>query len=364
MSINIQLDKIDQEQFRILTSEFYNQKAYLITPKSIKVKWTTKNLKYRSSMWTERGEPISLGLPKFFNWAESPDLRPSPSEMEAVNVVEKIDGSCLIVSPHPTNPEAPSIVRTRGTFSAFEMPNGKEIYKLQQQYPAAFNRGTDPESYIFEWISPDNQIIIPVDKPDIRLIAVVRHEDYSLYTQDELDALSEIIKVPRPRRFNFDTPEEMIEAVAEFEGTEGVCVYYNNDQWIRKIKSTWYLALHRMKSDLGTLNRVIEVYFALGKPTYQEFMERIGETFDYEVIKMARGHISRVCDAVKEVNKIVAGMQRFVEKVKPLLTRKEQAQQIISSYGKTNRASFVFNLLDGKELEDDQIKKLVYQMTA
>ena len=311
--MKIQLNKVDETQFRILESSFYDVKAFLITPKSIKVKWTKKNLKYRSSMWTEKGDPISLGFPKFFNWAEGPNIRPAPSDLEAVNIVEKIDGSCLIVSPNPIW-DKPPVIRTRGTFSAYEMPNGSELTTLQQQYPKCF----DPmpgHSYIFEWMSPDNQIIIPVTKPDIKLIGIVRHDDYSLYTQDELDNAADVMDVVRPRRYSFDTPEEMIEAVAEFEGTEGVCVYYNKDQWIRKIKSTWYLALHRMKSDLGTQERVIEVYFALGKPSYQEFMERISETFDYEVIKMARGHISRVCDAVKEVNKIVEGMHRFVKKM-------------------------------------------------
>ena len=88
--MKIQLNKVDQDQFRILESSFYNLKAFLITPKSIKVKWTPKNLKFRSSMWTENGDPISLGFPKFFNWAECPDLRSIPSNLESVNIVEKI----------------------------------------------------------------------------------------------------------------------------------------------------------------------------------------------------------------------------------------------------------------------------------
>ena len=88
--MKIQLNKLDPTEFRILESSFHGVKAFLVTPKSIKIKWTKKNLKYRSSMWTEQGEPISLGLPKFFNWAEGPNLRPAPSIMEAVNVVEKM----------------------------------------------------------------------------------------------------------------------------------------------------------------------------------------------------------------------------------------------------------------------------------
>ena len=44
------------------------------------------------------------------------------------------------------------------------------------------------------------------------------------------------------------------------------------------------------------------------------------------------------------------------------MSRKEKAATIISSYGKTNRASFVFNILDGKTISDEQIKKLMFQV--
>lgn len=375
--IRIQKSKIDQTQFRILEGKFGDLEVFLVNPKSIKIKWTKQNLKYRSSIWTSSGEPISLGLPKFFNWDEGPNLRPAPSTMEDVNVVEKVDGSCLIVSGIPGVFGAPPIIRTRGTFNAFDMPNGHELIQLQRKYPAAFNGdalGFNGESYIFEWLSPENQIIVPVTEPDLRLIAVVRHDDYSLYTQDELDALAKQISVPRPRRYHFDTLQEMCEAVAALEGSEGVCVYYNNDQWIRKLKSLWYLALHRMKSDLGTIERVVEVYFAMNKPSYTEFMAEIENTFDFEIIEMARGHISRVCDGMKEVNKIIEGMHKFVEKMNQYETnaaytganykevRKLQAKEIISSYGKTNRAGYVFTLLDQKPLEDDALKKLLWQV--
>jgi len=43
--------------------------------------------------------------------------------------------------------------------------------------------------------------------------------------------------------------------------------------------------------------------------------------------------------------------------------RKVQAQQILAAYGNTNRAAFVFTLLDGKSLSKDQLKKLLYQVT-
>jgi hypothetical protein len=56
-------------------------------------------------------------------------------------------------------------------------------------------------------------------------------------------------------------------------------------------------------------------------------------------------------------------MKEFVRTIQKYPTRKDQAQQITSSYGsgQNNKASFVFTLLDGKELSNDQLIKLMHQ---
>ncbi len=62
-------------------------------------------------------------------------------------------------------------------------------------------------------------------------------------------------------------------------------------------------------------------------------------------------------------NKIVEGMNSFVNnRLRSLPSRKEQAQLVISSYGETNRASFLFKLLDGKSLGKEEYKKLMFQV--
>jgi hypothetical protein len=81
---------------------------------------------------------------------------------------------------------------------------------------------------------------------------------------------------------------------------------------------------------------------------------------------MVRGYASIICDGYKEVLKIIQGMTDFVEKLKQLPSRKEQATKVFSSYGKeSNRSAFVFKILDGKKLTDNKedLKKLMYQVT-
>jgi len=56
-------------------------------------------------------------------------------------------------------------------------------------------------------------------------------------------------------------------------------------------------------------------------------------------------------------------MNSFVNnRLRLLPTRKEQAQLVISSYGETNRAAFVFKLLDGKSFGKEEYKKLLFQV--
>jgi hypothetical protein len=65
----------------------------------------------------------------------------------------------------------------------------------------------------------------------------------------------------------------------------------------------------------------------------------------------------------KKVKKAIKGMGFFVDIIKHYPTRKEQAQQIMSSYGEnqSNKTGMIFNLLDGKSLTNEQLIKLMHQ---
>ncbi len=140
-------------------------------------------------------------------------------------------------------------------------------------------------------------------------------------------------------------------------------VYSKNDQMLHKVKGAWYLKLHYLKSELSNIEKVLDVWLEQGMPEYQTFYNYIFTTFDYELAEQCRGMISRICDAKKEVDLIVSGMNDFVNnRLKTLPTRKLQAEQVISAYGNTNRASFLFKLLDGKSLGKEEYKKLLFQV--
>lgn len=355
------LSKIDAENFIVKQDMIAGETCTLIFPRHIGCKWTRDTLIFRSSVWNSQGELISAGFKKFFNWGELPDLVTHPESMDDAEAITKIDGSLLSVARY----RGELIIRTRGTFSAYGLDNGYEIDILRNKYPKAFEFDSETSdcSRIFEWTTPNNRIVIDYGvEPELWYIGRIRHNDYSYASQMELDSEASVLGTLRPKRYRFGTLIELIEAVKAFDGVEGVCIYYNGGQDIRKVKSLKYLAQHAFKSS-ASLDSTLDLFVEYKCPCYQEFMERLKENFDYECIQMVAPYVSTICDAYKEVVKIIYGMMSFVEKIRCTLpTRKEQVCAIIQAYGKTNRASYCFILLDYKELEKDALKKLIYQV--
>ena len=303
--MKINLSDIDQESFVVRPTEIGGETCYLVFPKHIGCQWTKRNLHFRSSIWNSEGELISASFKKFFNWGEQPDLCYTPFSLTAnggCQVMEKLDGSTLIVSKY----KGELIIRTRGTDDARGMPNGHEIDALVAKYPLAFNGEGDTWNYslVFEWESPENRIVIKHDEVDMKLTARICHEDYSLASQKELDILAESLEVPRPIYYDFNSIESMKVAVEAFKGVEGVCVYCNHGQDIRKLKGAEYLAKHRLKDELCNFDRVVDYFFVHGCPNYQDFYSSVEQSIDWETAEEIKGDISRICDGIKEVNLI------------------------------------------------------------
>jgi hypothetical protein len=359
--MKIDLNTLDRENF-LVTERELNGKVYtLVCPNHIGTKFTKENSIFRSSMWDLNGNLVSAGFKKFINLGEQPDVFGNPSEIGHGDRLEnKLDGSLLIVSYIDGHLNC----RTRGTHDAYIHENGQEINTLKEKYPKAFDDKLIKDgtcSFLFEWLSDTQKIVLSYPNcPDIRLLGVIDHADYHYFGNEALDAVSFLIGVSRPEQFKFDNLITMLSTVKDWKDREGVVWYHGNDMY--KMKSAHYLFLHKLKSELSSLEKLMDVYLEQNEPDYTVFFEFISTTFDYELANGVRGGISNLCDARKEVRAICEGFDHFIEKIKPLPTRKDQALAIKAAYGDTNRASFLFTLLNGLSLDNEMKKKLYFQV--
>ena len=359
--MKIDLNAIDATQFYVNQHIIAGQVVYLVIPHQIGTKWTRENMHFRSSVWDSEGRPVSLSYKKFWNFGEMPELSPIPKTLDGTTIVAKIDGSTLIISKF----RGQFILRTRGAIDVSAQPNVGEIQLLKEKYPLIFELDAhlDTWSYsiITEWVTPANKIVLTYPEVDFILTGVINHDDYSLWSQSELDAFAKKMGMNRPETYTFASVEDLVQNVDKWDGREGVVWYHSNGQKLIKIKAAKYLFLHRMKSELSSLEKVIDVWISRGYPSYMDFYNYIQTTFDYELAVFCQPQMSKICDAWKIVQQIEAGMKKFVEPLKGL-PRRTAALKIIGAYGETNRKSFCFLLLDNRELGGEEIKKLLFQV--
>lgn len=358
MKINNLLEKINKQEFNIKESKIANEDVILITPE-ISAHWNKDNLIFRSSIWSKDGELISAGFPKFFNYGEQLELSPPPTDISNAVLPAKIDGSLLIISKY----KGEIIMRTRGTFDATLHDNGSELANFKEKYPKIFEYTIPTWDYsiLIEWVSPTNQIILKYPEVDFYLIGVVKHKDYSLITQNGLDWSARRIGMKRPSMFRFKALPDLIDTIQQAKGMEGVVIYTNNDQTLHKLKSVWYLSLHRMKSLLGSFDKVFDVWVSFSKPkTYEEFYNKMVETFDYEIAEQCKEMLQEIVDIGEMVDIKIVDLNQIIDKVRLLEGRKDQALMIQNNYKEYQ--SHLFLLLNGKEISDKHYKSLYFQI--
>jgi hypothetical protein len=369
--MKIDLASIDKESFMVHQHNIGEHEVSLVQPIHIGATWLKDNLIFRSSVWDKEGTPVSLSFKKFFNWDEKSDIYPAPNNLQNAKLVEKLDGSTLIISRYKGH----TVIRTRGTVNALNQDNGHEINILREKYNKFFefveSQETTPVSYIFEWLSPSNRIVLDYgEEPDMVLIGAIFHNDYTMMTQDGLSIVASQLQLRRPKTYSYNSVEEMKKSVEALRDQEGLCVYYDDEQQIRKVKSAHYLFLHRAKSEISSIDKVIDVYIDWFLPRYTmsheptgyvEFFEYLTEKFDFEIATMARGHASNICDAMKEVHKIMNALFQFAG-ARTKIPRKFAAEEILQAYGSTGRSAIVFKILDRKVIGADDYKKILYQV--
>jgi len=354
----------DSSQFNIKECVLSGDVCLLTTPKDMGVDWNDSNKIFRSSVWRKSDMyPVSLGFKKFTNYGEKPEFEPITDSSDIEYTIKK-DGSCLIVSKYKSE----TIVRTRGTVDATQLSNGSEIELLKKKYSKAFDNflldGED-HTFLFEWTTPSNRIVLNETKePTLWLIGIVSHfhkihsdlrhreVSYRYFSQQQLDSVAEFLDVERPQRFTFDCISEAVESIKDRTDIEGMVMYADAGQCLKKIKTPSYIHKHRVYTGVKTIDHVIELWISEGCVDRQQFEALLSESYDHELVVAIEHLLNEMYIQWEMICTHVDSLKKLVDESKHL-TRKEIAKHIIETAGPWS--TIAFNILDSKP---NDVKKM------
>jgi hypothetical protein len=350
---------IEELYFNIVPNKFCGLDCYLITPE-VDAKWNKNNLFYRSLITDKEGNVLSSGFPKFFNYGEKPDCYPDPEEFNDWRYEDKIDGS-LLIADYVNDTFS---MRTRGTVSYTFQENAKDFELLTDKYPKVVNflKENQHLSLLLEIVTPNNVIVVRPQQIEFYLIGAINKAGMVVVSPNDLtDIWRKIGPIPFPESYNFlntNNLSEISQTIKQWKGKEGIVISYNNGQNRIKLKSDWYVWLHRIKSQLSSTNNLIDFYIEKQLPDFEHFYEMIEIEFDYEIAVQLKEEIEKICDSGELSKKYIDNILDMIHDIRKVQTRKEQAEMIIRNY--KENSSYAFSILDNKEITKPQWIKLIY----
>jgi hypothetical protein len=255
---------------------------FLINPAKSKHVWTEEELKYRSLLVDRQtGEVLSSGFPKFRNYGED-----KPDDVEfahklvrgEVSFAEKMDGTLIIADFRKGGMQ----LRTRGNFDLGDFRD--EVMKMiEEKYPRFLGNdlaGFENCSWLFEYTSPENRIVIRYTEPTLTYLGFVDKDDLRLVVGAG-PYFAAMFGVEAPKSHVLPTDfQELMKTVKGWDDKEGVVASYVdlNDEGLEvsrliKIKATQYVKLHSIKFRLD--GKVNKLAFLLGITTHEEAVEKL-----------------------------------------------------------------------------------------
>jgi len=354
----------DSDQFNLKDCIIAGDECVLITPKGMNVEWNDENKIFRSSIWRKSDmHPISLGFKKFTNMGEKPLFEPNDNDTD-LEFMRKVDGSLLIVSQY----KGELIVRTRGTTDATQLPNGHEITILKEKYPRVFDNlwlASENYSLLFEWTTPTNRIVLKEsEQPTLWLIGIVIHKEsdkdffltftgvtqfsYKYFTQFELDQQAIFMGVSRPERYELNL-QNVTEYLKDKESIEGVVIYSNNGQTLKKVKTPRYLYMHRVFTGVKTVDHLFDLFVEYGQPQRENFEALLATNFDWELVTALAPLMDELYNKIRLITYKIMQIDVYLNNPDFIaLDRKRKAQKILQQF--PDDSGIAFALLDNKKI--------------
>lgn len=377
--------KANPTEFSFKETIIAGDECVLVTPKNSFKNWNDTDKIYRSSIWRKSdGYPVSIGYTKFTNMGETPEFEPiNAHDLDSFEIREKIDGSCLIVSLY----KGELIVRTRGTVDARRQDNGHELdelifhnYKFQDTLISILsylNKFNCSSSFIFEWVTPSNTIVIPYSTPELYLTGALTVSKEGIVTyirQLDLDKYAEVLDVKRPLDLTEEvtkckTSEELSKFFLNYkERIEGGVCYFRNGQILKKVKTDWYLKLHSAKFNFCSNKNILEYLERKGLLNIHSIEENLWNykniireliltDYDHEIYIIVEPLLDKIIKAINDF--ILVKYQEAKRLLDGVLTI-EKAASIIVDHPTVN-SFFAFSIARNKTIQPHRLRRIILE---
>lgn len=205
----------------------------------------------RGISFDENGDIMSRPLHKFFNLNETDDTQLHNLNFEKLDVtMEKLDGSMIHVLPFRIGDQTHYRLATRKGITDTSMQ--AEVFVARNSHYINFFKFCDQHGLtpIFEWISPNNRIVVQYDNEQLVLLAMRSKVSGTYISNDEMDSIALQYEIPVVERYVADqkSHEEIVNGIRFQTGIEGF-VFRFQDSFV-KIKTEEYVRLHLVKQFL------------------------------------------------------------------------------------------------------------------
>lgn len=238
-------------------------------------RWNEVNRECRGIIIGPDGTIYARPFSKFFNLGERPETSATNLPWgTAIEVFEKLDGSCGALYTHPYNGMS---IATPGSMESDQAKYATKIFRRQENkhYLDFYNSLSGDCTPIFEIIYPGNRIVCDYGEREELVLLGIRHLNGEEWHQRRVDNIASQYGISRPRRFDID-----IRGSISFpDNEEGYVALFDNGLRV-KIKSPTYLRIHRLLNYLSPKGVIELIQGREYRTTLEQLPPWIQQSFD------------------------------------------------------------------------------------
>jgi len=215
----------------------------------------------RGLVFDSNGNLISRRFHKFFNCGERDETQIDKIDLSKPHVIlEKLDGS--FVTPIPLGEYPNQHIRwgTKMGITPVAM-QAEEFVSTRPNYTDfAWLHIERNQTPIFEWCSRQQRIVLDYPEDQLVLLAIRDNITGEYKSYEQVKTYGESYNIPVVKQYpgTASNMQHLVDEIKESENSEGWIIRFD-DGHMAKIKSSWYLRIHKTKDNLNFEKNVIDL---------------------------------------------------------------------------------------------------------